>query len=135
MDDLLTQLSSLLSGDDGQQMLQNAAKALEQGGGDLSSLLAGLSEPSSSPDPNDSKNTGENGGGDFGFDMNTILEMQRMMKLFQNQKDNKDAALLNSLKPYLSDKRQNKVDEAIKMLKLVSMLPLLKESGILGGLK
>ena len=48
MDDLLTQLSSLLSGDDGQQMLQNAAKALEQGGGDLSSLLAGLSEPSSS---------------------------------------------------------------------------------------
>ena len=27
------------------------------------------------------------------------------------------------------------VDEAIKMLKLVSMLPLLKESGILGGLK
>ena len=135
MDDLLTQLSSLLSGDDGQQMLQNAAKALEQGGGDLSSLLAGLSEPSSSPDPSDSKNTGENGGGDFGFDMNTILEMQRMMKLFQNQKDNKDAVLLNSLKPYLSDKRQSKVDEAIKMLKLVSMLPLLKESGILGGLK
>lgn len=135
MDDLLTQLSSLLSGDDGQQMLQNAAKALEQGGGDLSSLLAGLSEPSSSPDPSDCKNTGENGSGDFGFDMNTILEMQRMMKLFQNQKDNKDAVLLNSLKPYLSDKRQSKVDEAIKMLKLVSMLPLLKESGILGGLK
>ncbi len=39
--------------------------------------------------------------------------------------------LLNALKPHLSSKRQEKVDTAIKILKLIDILPLLKESGIL----
>lgn len=38
---------------------------------------------------------------------------------------------IQSLKPLLSDKRQEKADEAIKMMHLFDMLPVLKESGLL----
>lgn len=40
-------------------------------------------------------------------------------------------ALIKSLKPMLSESRRKKADEAIKLLKLASLVPLLKESGVL----
>lgn len=41
---------------------------------------------------------------------------------------------IEALKPLLSSERQKKADEAEKMLRLMSTLPALKESGILNGL-
>ncbi len=41
------------------------------------------------------------------------------------------AELLKALKPHLSSKRQEKVDTAVKVLKIMEILPVLKESGIL----
>ncbi len=40
-------------------------------------------------------------------------------------------ALLLALKPNLSAERQAKVDTAIKLLKMIELLPLLKDSGLL----
>ncbi len=40
-------------------------------------------------------------------------------------------ALIKSLKPMLSEHRQKKADEALKLLKLASLVPLIKESGVL----
>ena len=42
-----------------------------------------------------------------------------------------NAQLLMSLRPHLSPKRQKRVDEAVKILRLVSMLPVIKNAGIL----
>lgn len=39
--------------------------------------------------------------------------------------------LLKALKPHLSEPRREKVDTAIKILKAVELLPLIKESGLL----
>lgn len=39
--------------------------------------------------------------------------------------------LLLALKPHLSEKRQRKTETAIKLLKLIEVLPLLKNSGLL----
>ena len=47
-----------------------------------------------------------------------------------SQKDNKRTQLLNALKPYLSEQRKSKADNAIKLLKLFELLPLLKDSGL-----
>ncbi len=44
------------------------------------------------------------------------------------------ARLLFALKPYLSEKRRERVDGAVKMLKVISVLPILKEQGILKNL-
>lgn len=40
-------------------------------------------------------------------------------------------ALLTALKPHLSEPKREKVDTAIKILKVIEILPLLKDSGIL----
>ena len=39
--------------------------------------------------------------------------------------------LLTALKPHLSEPRREKVDTAIKILKVLEILPLMKDSGIL----
>lgn len=40
------------------------------------------------------------------------------------------AQLLYALKPHLSEPRREKVDTAIKILKLIEILPLIKETGL-----
>lgn len=42
--------------------------------------------------------------------------------------------LIEALKPLLSEGRQKRADEAEKMLRLMSALPALKDSGLLNGL-
>lgn len=48
--------------------------------------------------------------------------------------DDDRTALIKALKPMLSDERKQKADEAIKILKLLQLMPLLQESGLLKGL-
>ena len=50
-------------------------------------------------------------------------------KLGAKENDNR-AKLLLALKPHLTPRRQEKVDSAVKLLKLIEALPLLKEAGI-----
>ncbi len=50
-------------------------------------------------------------------------------RLKTNQNDNRSGLLL-ALKPHLSTPRQEKVDTAVKLLKLIDLLPLIKDSGI-----
>lgn len=42
-------------------------------------------------------------------------------------------ALLLSLKPYLKEDKREKIDFAVKIIKIIELLPFLKESGILDG--
>lgn len=48
--------------------------------------------------------------------------------------DDERTALLKALKPLLSSERQQKADEAIKIMRMVRLLPLLRESGLLNGI-
>lgn len=48
--------------------------------------------------------------------------------------DDERTAFLKSLRPLLSEARQKKTDEAIKILRLLSLLPLLRESGLLNNI-
>lgn len=41
--------------------------------------------------------------------------------------------LLNALRPLLDDEKKLKIDRAIKLLKIINLLPILRDSGILGG--
>ena len=45
-----------------------------------------------------------------------------------------NTALLKSLRPLLKEERRHKVDEAIRIMHLLSLLPVLQQSGILKGL-
>ncbi|MBQ9965174.1 MAG: hypothetical protein IJP22_00420 [Clostridia bacterium] len=60
-------------------------------------------------------------------------EMQMMVNIMSRLKSSKGDAstqLLTALKPHLSEPRREKVDTAIKILKLIELFPLIKESGL-----
>ena len=67
-------------------------------------------------------------------DMGEITQIMGLVSKLQNQSDDPRAALLSALKPHLSEAKREKVDTAIKILRLLDLLPLIKESGILGKL-
>lgn len=46
-----------------------------------------------------------------------------------NEEDN-NTKLLNALRPHLSSKRQEKLDESIKLMQVFKILPVLKSQGI-----
>ena len=89
-------------------------------GADLSSLLSTLqSSPSGANAP--------------AISMDTILKIQRTMQALSRSNPNID--LLRAMRPLLSPRRARKVDDAIRIMQLIQLLPALKESGLfaLGG--
>ncbi|MBR3960815.1 MAG: hypothetical protein IKK13_01215 [Clostridia bacterium] len=109
MDDLSEKISSMLS--DPQQL----AKIREMAAG-----LLGNEQPSTPPPPPPPALPD--------IDMGKLLGI--MSKFKNNNTDNRSRLLL-ALKPHLSEKRQERVDRAVKILKLLDMLPLLQESGLM----
>lgn len=75
------------------------------------------------------ENTSQNGESLFGdLDLETVMKlMEAFSKL--NSGD-KNTELLLALKPHLRDENRAKVDRAIKLMKLMTVLMLLRESGL-----
>ena len=70
----------------------------------------------------------------FGSDMPDSEDIKKIIGIMSHLKSSKNdskAQLLLSLKPHLSKPRQDKVDTAVKILKIIEILPYLKDSGIL----
>lgn len=64
------------------------------------------------------------------FDMETILKMKSIMDSFNNTSGDARSNLLLSLKPYLADKKKEKIDQYIKFLQFAKVVETL---GVLGG--
>ncbi len=67
-----------------------------------------------------------------GLNMNTLLLLQQALSAMGGS--DKNTSLLYALKPYFSEERAKKVDDAVRVLQLVRLLPLIKESGLFGFL-
>lgn len=64
------------------------------------------------------------------FDMNTILKMQKIMNLVNNDKQSDARAnLLMSLKPYLKDSRKSKVDQYVQLMKMGKIFEIMNPLG------
>lgn len=62
-------------------------------------------------------------------------ELSKIMSVISHMKASSDDSrikLISALRPHLSDERKARADTAIKILKLLDALPLIKESGLLG---
>lgn len=122
MEDLSTKLTQLLNDPEGMKQLQSMAQGLMgEGGLDLSALMPQVQEKPAIPDI---------GGlmGDISPDQMGM--MMKLMSAFNSTKEDDRTRLLMALRPHLTDKRQQRVDQAVKLLKLASVLPLISESGI-----
>lgn len=79
----------------------------------LSSLLGESSQKASVPD---------------GDTLSSLTKFLPLIKGF-NQED-ESTALLNALRPFLSNDKRRRLDDAAKMLRIMRMLPLLKTQGL-----
>ena len=64
-------------------------------------------------------------------------DLKRVMSLitrFKNQGEDNRTRLLLALKPILSEERARRVDGAVKLLKLIQLLPLIKETDLFSSL-
>lgn len=59
------------------------------------------------------------------IDLETILKMKSIIDKINIKKDDPRSRLLLSLKPYLNENRQNRLDQYIQMSKIIELLPLL----------
>ena len=99
----------------------------------LEILLSTLGNTSESDDNSDGKEKKESDGFDFsGINIDMILKLGDIMSSLNST--DKDTELLLALKPYLKEKNQAKIDTAIKLFRLISLLPALKETGIFDNL-
>lgn len=98
------------------------ASAQASSGPDLSSLMKMLGTGGA---------PGTGGASLPALDMNTLMNLQKIFSSFNREDEN--ILLLRALKPHLKERNQKKVDDAIRIMQLISVLPLIKESGLFGG--
>ena len=117
MDDLSDKLSKILSDPDAVEQLKSVA----------SSLLSKDGESEKTERAEEIYEDSDDGGlGDLlgNIDIGTLTKIFSKLKAGPNDRK---ANLLRALKPLLSDKRKGKVDEAIRLLSLTNLLPLVKD--------
>lgn len=74
------------------------------------------------------RDTSADGGmDDMGVDPQLLRKVMRAMQAMQSGRDDR-SALIRALKPYLSAPRQKKADEAMQILRLIDILPMLQQS-------
>ena len=105
MEDFKDQLSALLNNPESMKMLSELA------GG----LLGGEKEKEQSAPE---------------IPMEQLDMLMKVGSALNSRGEDERSRLLLALKPHLSGERQVKVDRAIKLLKLIEILPLLRESGL-----
>ncbi len=98
----------------------------------IEEILRALTEDDSSPSNEQAADTSE-GGGLFGdLDPGMLLTIMSMFESINKQDDNEKFLL--ALKPLLREENKAKIDTAVKFMKIFSLLPLIKDSGMLGKL-
>ena len=71
----------------------------------------------------------------FNMDLNMdlVFKLKSAMEIMNN--DDKNIMFLKSLRELLADERRQKVDNAIKIMRLIKLLPIIKEYGFLKDFK
>ncbi|MGI6274801.1 MAG: hypothetical protein ACOYJ5_04490 [Acutalibacteraceae bacterium] len=134
MDDISAAIRSVLNDPQSMAQIQNIMQSL--GAND-----AGQSGSQNAPGPAPAQNA-PNGAGNAlqsllpalgGANDNPMMTMLlRAAPLLASANQEDDATrLLAALRPLLGEARRKKLDEAVRILKLLHLLPLLRESGIL----
>lgn len=113
MDDLNQKLAQILNDPESMNRVREMAESI-------------LSQDSEKPKEDNSV---------FGnIDGNELTSIMSIVSKLNNKSDDARTNLLAALKPHLSEPKREKVDTAIKILRLLDLLPILKESGVLGKL-
>ena len=111
MDDLSEKLAGLLNDPDTMNRVRQMAENI-------------LGENKSEPQTNSISNIGDMLGGE---ELGKIMSLIGQLK---TQGNDSRTQLLSALKPHLSEPKREKVDTAIKILRMLELLPLIKDTGL-----
>lgn len=118
MEDLFGKMQELLS--DPESMKQIS---------ELAQMLRNETDTASAPSVEERSCETSDSGGGLPFDPMMLLQLG---ELWQNsQKQDENTALLMALRPHLRSERREKVDRAVRLLRLMTIWNTLKESGML----
>lgn len=129
MDDLNQQISQILSNPESMQKIQSMAAALGLGGTEQPTQ-----EPTPPPQPDlTSLLQTMNAPAQPALNADLLQMVGRIAPLLSQVRQEDDSTrLLRALRPLLSAPRQKKLDEAIKILQMMRLMPLLQSSGLAG---
>lgn len=65
--------------------------------------------------------------GDMPFDPDSLMKIMSLLNKLKNQPEDQRVKLLYALRPMLTEKRRHKVDQAVQMMRIMAILPLLRE--------
>ena len=131
MDNNINDIISSLTDDD-INMLKSVASSILGGENQQSNEnTANLNKNQGSTQKVSQSNNGNNNAlpANLGFDnidFDMIMKAKKIFDTMNNTKD-KNVDLILALKPHLRPETQNKADQALKILKLFDILPLLRE--------
>ncbi|MBP3921869.1 MAG: hypothetical protein J6D27_02770 [Ruminiclostridium sp.] len=95
----------------------------------LDILLSAIGNTSEKDDKDKDNDKDNSSGFDFsGIDLDMIMKLGDIISGLNST--DKDTELLIALKPYLRDQNQAKIDTAIKLFRLISLIPVIKETGL-----
>lgn len=118
MEDLNEKLAEILNDPESMNRVRKMAE----------SLLGNQRQEDTPPPAPPILSNNENGGISGGDELRAVMNIMSRLK---NEKNDSRTQLLLALKPHLSEPKQAKVDTAVKILRLLDLLPYLKESGVL----
>ena len=100
---------------------------------DFSDMMSKFSDMmgsfSSSTNPNSNQFGGSNqNSNSFNFDINTFIKLKSVMDTMNTHPDPR-SNLLKSLKPYLKENRQAKVDQYINLFSMSRVMDAFKQAG------
>ena len=116
----------MLPDDINMQAVSDMLSSLSQADIDSLTKLAG-SFFSSQDKPSDSKKEEKASSVPFDFDADALMKIASVMSRLGSRPEDPRCRLLQDLKPMLSRERQKKVDTAIQLLQMISLMPLIKE--------
>ena len=125
MDDIMNKINEILSDPESIKQISELAQMFmsETGNNNKSSNVSDLN-------PDNSENSSDSDSGAFsGLDFSKLIKIQEIIGAVSGK--DKNAELLLALKPHLSPERQKKADKAIKLLKLLTVWNIIKDSGML----
>lgn len=113
----IEQLKGMMGSEDGQDRIRNIVNMFSSG-----------EDTSYDNDQSDyDEPPPSNGDGPDPETLAMMMKLTKAMGAMNNHKNSPGAELLRTLRPFLRSQRRNKVDEAVKLLSLTSVLDILKE--------
>lgn len=120
-EELAQKISALLQSPDSMEKIRNAMSAFGLSSDEMASAAVTEKEPARSASPLPAQ----------GVDVGALGALTGVLPLLKNmQADDQNTALLRSLRPYLHGEREKKLDDAIKMMQWMKVIPLLREKGL-----